>query len=98
MITYPDDDRLAVPLTRAGRTAWLRAVRPSPRDARLACGFSTKTVAAAVTVAAGLRVSRVEVARWEAEHRSPTGLAGMTYCRVVAGFLRHLAVDEEGSP
>jgi hypothetical protein len=97
-ITYlqlGDDDPLAVPLTRHGRIAWLRAMSPRPGDARHACGFSTTTVAAALAAAAGRRVTRSDVVRWEAGRQPPTGPAEMVYCRVVAGFLRHLAVDQD---
>ena len=53
---------------------------------RQACGVTQQTLAD------GLGVSRPAVAHWETRTRRPPE----SYCRVVAGFLRHLEVPRRG--
>jgi len=81
---------VTVPLrdgSNAERCAWLSGI--SPRDVRLDCGIR------AATVAEALGVARSTVHKWETGALRPYGPAGVAYCRIIAGLMRHLAVPEE---
>jgi DNA-binding XRE family transcriptional regulator len=56
------------------------------RAAREGCGITQASVIAA------LGCSRSAVGRWERGQVTPAGSLGARYCRIVAGFLRHLEV------
>jgi DNA-binding XRE family transcriptional regulator len=89
-MTAPGPAPVAVPLregSNAERCAWLASA--CPRDVRRDCGVSVATIAKA------LGVARSTVHKWESGALRPCGPAGVAYCRVIAGLLRHLAVPEE---
>jgi hypothetical protein len=76
---------MPVPDTHRGRAVWLGDA--GPREARMACGVSCSTVSRA------LGLPKATVSNWERRIReAPKGAAGAAWCRVVAGFLRHLEV------
>ena len=70
------------PDTAYERQDWLADVGAA--GVRRACGISQ------VTVARALGVSQAAVCHWETGRRAPLGPAGVAYCRVIAGLLRHL--------
>lgn len=70
--------------TAYARRDWLLAVGAG--EVRRACGISQRTVAAA------LGVSQAAVCTWERGAKVPAGPAGIAYCRVIAGLIRHLEV------
>lgn len=57
-----------------------------PRAARTGCGITQAVIAAAVGC------TRRTVGHWERRVSTPSGALGARYCRIIAGFQRHLAV------